>query len=139
MDKREIEFFEKSKQGYKCNGCVSQRRKSILADSVPLTASKVSANGSSSVPITCGFPNEPTTSSSSPISQDLHTSMEQTVTLHMLYSEILKLQKLNTDAITKIECLEESNASLARKVDTLEMKLNLLEQRKKWTSSVYPK
>lgn len=32
LEKREIEFFERNGQGYKCGSCVTQRRKSILTD-----------------------------------------------------------------------------------------------------------
>lgn len=51
------------------------------------------------------------------------------ITNEILYSEIIKLQQFNLDALNRIKYLEEHNITLSKKVLSLEEKVNKLEQK----------
>lgn len=147
LEKADVEFFEKSKQGYKCESCTSLRRKSIVGDqrSFPFTVLPIkpststgSSKGNASSPATCStdsavelglIASSSAPSDSTPSAGHASESESSTpVTLPMLFSEIIKLQKLNSEALSKIKFLEERNETLTKKVVDLEYKVNVLEQ-----------
>lgn len=133
ISKAELEYFEKTKQVYKCEKCINSRRKTLL----PQEQSSVSSGSPIAVNSTIQQPQNVIVSTMlSPSSVPIQADLPKNVTLDLLFGEIIKLQQLNSDALSKIKFLEdqtntllEKNASLSNKVVSLESKVNMLEQK----------
>lgn len=145
LEKRELEILERSRS-YKCNMCLALRRLSSTRDNIAVSSSPTQ------IASTLNKLSSITNNLLNPSSNDAQILQENesTITLEKVYSQILqiqncvssiitpalaKLEHINTEALQKIEQLEEKNQFLSNKLIAMESRINILEQ-KELSSSV---
>lgn len=113
----------RSKLIFKCSICLALRRKSSHFD----------ANNSPTNTVLVGIPtnNSKARESSRNVTPNNNKAGEQEITMQLLYSEMVQIKNVITQALAKVKFLEEINSSLNKKITTLETKINLLEQKEK--------
>ncbi|XP_055906233.1 uncharacterized protein LOC129941587 [Eupeodes corollae] len=124
LDLSELEQMKAQNSSYRCDKCNALRRKSLQHQSLqnlrpnPTTpATKNSKIAQQNVEID--------TSSS----QKKCGSTGTSVTLQMLYEEIICIKKINCDFLSTINQLEEKNKELQSKIKSLENTINWREQK----------
>lgn len=127
LEKSDVEYMEGAKQHYRCDTCAVIRRKSNMMTSIPILPTQITSDV-----IHNKTNNVDNISDIAVVDSNLMvTSKKDEVTLSMLYSEILKLQQINADALIKIKQLEDKTDYLSNRVDFLESRLNIFEQKRK--------
>lgn len=116
----DIEFMEKNCKIYRCAPCASLRRKSLHFDSLPA----VSASVAPADPVPAGSAGG--SSSSAPPSE-----YQQSVSLQLIYKEILELKKFNVEVLSVIHELQLEKKVMQKKIDVLQNRVNFLEQKQR--------
>lgn len=133
INKNDVEYMRANNVSFRCEKCVSQRRKSLHHSSSLNTDNNIIETGNTAVIATTSSAKN-TQNILAPA--NLHHQQQQTehefgdVTLQMLYSEILSLKNMNIEYLNSIKELQDQNRDLRSKVLVLENKINKLEQDK---------
>lgn len=124
LKKEDLLFFKSSGNVFRCNKCAVLRRKSLQLGAasfdIPSTSSLhlVSSKRQSDKNLTA-------------IQTALPAPNSTSVTLQLLYEEMLSLKNINKEFLNTIKNLKEENTELKSKLITLENKLNWMDQEKK--------